>query len=206
MTLENEIAEQLSQGKPVRINKKGEIEIVDSHGKPITQHKPVKISKKGEIVDSQGKPVTQLKAQTWYGWQSSNPGRLIQEKQAMNHRFPGFQLYNLQNGLTWIGYLSPKSSGSRSYKIAVVYPNDFPYSEPKVYTLSPKIRSPKHQYTDGSLCLMYPGDGTWNTNTTAVQIVAMTAAWLFCYEYHEKHCPTRCSEVPCKYWPGAEVH
>ena len=30
----------------------------------------------------------------------------------------------------------------------------------------------------------------------------MTSTWLWCYEYHQKHCG--CSKIPCDSWPGTK--
>jgi hypothetical protein len=189
-----EIAKQLNQSKPINITTTGEIISAEQ-----TEQTP-----SGPVDRQSGQAVTELKPQRWYAWHDSNPLRLVKESEAMESRFPAFQLHHLPAGLTWVGSL-PRQNLTRGYKISIVYPEDFPARPPKVFILQPKVIAPKHQYSDGSLCLMYPGDGSWQTNTTAVQIVAMASAWLFCYEYHELHCPTRCSNVPCKNWPGAEA-
>lgn len=188
----DDIAKQLSESKPVNITSEGEI---------VRQDDTIQ-SPQGPVDRDSGQPVTRLKPQRWYSWYNSNPARLVEEENAMQSRFPNFQLHQLPAGLAWAGWLKPKSSAT-SYKVSLVYPDDFPYSPPKAFVIEPEVDSPKHQFRDGSLCLMYPGDGTWRTSTTAVQAIAMAAAWLFCYEYHQRTCG--CSSVPCKYWPGEEV-
>ncbi len=195
MSTEDEIVRQLDQSQPVQINPEGEIVPANE----------TKIGPEGEVVDSEERPVTQLKPTRWCAWYDSNPGRLLQEQQAMATRFPAFSLFNLTQGLGWVGYLAPQGDSGQSYRVAIIYPEDYPYGPPKVFVIEPKVRSTKHQYGDDSLCLMYPGDRTWQTNTTTVQIASMAATWLFCYAYHEQHCPTKCSDVPCRYWPGAEA-
>jgi hypothetical protein len=190
----DEIAKQLDQSKPVSITANGEIIRADE-----TVETP-----EGLVDRNSGERVTALKPQRWYSWFKSNPGRLVNETAAMETLFPDFELHELPQGLAWVGFVTPEKTRGR-YKVSVVYPDDFPYHPPKVFVLDPRISAPKHQYGDTSLCLMYPGDSTWGTNTTAGQAVAMASAWLFCYEYHEEHCPTRCRTVPCKYWPGNEA-
>ena len=188
----DEIAKQLEKSQPVAITEDGTIvKMEDTITTP-----------SGPVDSNSGQSVTYLKPHTWYSWFDSNPRRLVDETAAMNARFPHFDLHRLQAGLTWVGLLKP-SERNRAYKISIVYPDDFPSAAPKAYTVDPKLAAPKHQFSDGSLCLMYPGDGTWQTNTTAAQIAAMTATWLFCYEYHERHC-TRACRGACKYWPGPE--
>ncbi len=190
----DDIAKHLNESKPVQITPTGEI---------VKPEETVETSI-GPVNRSTGQPVTELKPQRWYAWYQSNKRRLVDEKEAMQAIFPNFDVHVLPEGLTWFGSLKPQRA-SRAYTISIVYPDDFPSQAPKVFTVSPKVSAPKHQYGDGSMCLMYPGDGSWRTNTTAVQIVTMAAAWLFCFEYHERHCPTRCNSVPCDYWPGTEA-
>jgi ubiquitin-protein ligase len=194
MNLDEEIARQLDEAQPVHINDQGELitsdRVVDTPSEPMDNQ-----TQRG---------VTTLKPQRWYSWFNSNPRRLINEQEAMQARYPGFRLQKLSSGLAWIGWVKPNGTRTQ-YKLSIVYPDDFPFSPPKVVSVEPKVVAPKHQYGDRSLCLMYPGDGSWLTSTTAVQIVAMASAWLFCNEYHDKHCPTRCSTIPCRYWPGTEA-
>ncbi|MGA2435416.1 MAG: hypothetical protein ABSG25_09025 [Bryobacteraceae bacterium] len=187
-----DIAKQLSESKPVNITTQGEI----------VRYEDTVDTPEGPVDRNSGQPVTTLKPQRWYAWFNSNPARLVDEKESMQVRFGGFRLYSLPVGLAWDGWLRPKQS-TKNYRVSVVYPDDFPYHPPKVFVIDPKISVSKHQYGDGSLCLMYPGDGTWQTNTTAVQAVAMAAAWLFCYEYHARHCG--CDITPCDFWPGTEA-
>ena len=191
---DDEMARQLDQSQPIHINDQGELITTDR----------VEETPSGPV-DEHNRPVTTLKPQRWYSWFDSNPRRLMNEQEAMKARCPGFSLRKLpSNGLAWVGWVRPQGTSTR-FKISIEYPDDFPYSPPKVHSIEPKVLAPKHQYGDRSLCLMYPGDGSWRTSTTAVQIVAMASAWLFCNEYHDRHCPTRCSDIPCRYWPGTEA-
>ncbi|MBZ5506118.1 MAG: hypothetical protein LAO78_11715 [Acidobacteriia bacterium] len=188
----DDIAKQLSESRPIHITSEGEI---------IRPEDTVETAN-GTVERNTDQPVTQLKPQRWFAWYESHRRRLVDEKEAMEARFPSFQLHMTGAVVGWVGCLRPQNASS-SYTISVVYPDDFPYAAPRVFAVDPEVSSPKHQYSDGSLCLMYPGDGTWKTNTTAVQIVTMAAAWFFCYEYHERHCG--CDTVPCDYWPGEEA-
>lgn len=148
-----------------------------------------------------GNPVTRLIPSRWGAWYHDNNKRFLIEKYAMKERFPDFELIESVNGLTWTGPLTPKNADT--YVIAVIYPEDFPYSSPNVWIIEPKIQSPKHQFPDGHICLLELGNETWETKTTAATIVALAAVWLWCYEYHQKYCG--CNNVPCNYWPGIEV-
>lgn len=171
----------------------------------LDREETVYITAEGEIVESSGteyrgnqqvdrdtrQPVTKLKPTRWYlAWYDNNHGRLVQENQAMQQRFPRFRLRRVSEGLAWYGNL--RTNKGNYYEIAIVYPSDFPYSAPKVYPIRPKISSGKHQYKDGSLCLFYPSDTTWQSNTTAATVVAWAATWLFCYESYKE----------TGHWPG----
>lgn len=190
--LEDEIKRQLDEGKPIDILEEGEI---------VSGDDTIPSEDGGRMNPSSGESATRLKPQRWFAWYHDNPGRLLLEKRAMQMRFPYFTLFETQQGLAWKGYLRPE--GTRSYQVALIYPSNFPYSHPSVWVLDPQINAPKHQLPGGELCLMHPNDNTWQTNTTGATLIAMASTWLWCYEYHEKHCG--CSEVPCEHWPGEEA-
>src|SRR4051812_6205537 len=103
-------------------------------------------------------------------WYDINPARLLQEKKVMETRFPHFQLVRDGEQLVWVGTLV--SNRGREYEIAVYYPNEFPAAIPLVYPINPPITSwedqqagtLKHQWDDGSLCLYYPDDRSFNMN------------------------------------------
>lgn len=187
--LEDDIKRQLDEGRPIDIDRQGGVRTRDNTGPSESPVNP-----------ETGKPITRVKDTRWYSWYHDNHKRLLAEKNAMMIRFPDFILTETSQGLTWTGYLRPKCT---SYRIALIYPDNYPYSPPKVWIIEPKISAPKHQLSDGHLCLLHPSDNTWQTNTTAVTIVAMVSTWIWCYEYHQKYCG--CSRVPCDYWPGKEA-
>lgn len=184
--LEDEIKRQLDESKPIDVDKDGNLRKGNDTEVPMNPET--------------GEPVTRLKENRWFSWHHDNYKRLVAEKNAMSKRFPDFMLTETSQGLTWTGYLRPNST---YYRIALIYPDNYPYSPPKVWIIDPKINAPKHQFPDGHLCLLHPSDGTWQTNTTAATIAAMASTWLWCYEYHEKCCG--CSNVPCGHWPGTEA-
>ncbi len=171
----------------------------------LDREEPVYITDEGEIIEASEtenrgdqqinrdtrRPVTKLKPTRWYlAWYDANRERLVRENQAMQQRFPQFELKRVSKGLAWHGSL--RTNNGNKYKVAVVYPSDFPYSSPTVYPIRPKISSGKHQYGDDSLCLFYPSDRTWQSNTTAATVVAWAATWLFCYESYKE----------TGHWPG----
>jgi ubiquitin-protein ligase len=153
--------------------------------------------------------VTCLKYHLWCAsnWYDSNIGRLVAEQKAMSERFPGFELRKIGNDLAWLGTVKPKGLNGKAYQIAIQYPLDYPYNPPMAFVIEPELKNSIHMYSNGSLCLMFPGDHTYTEKTTAVQAVAMATTWLWCYEYHAKHCPNgiNCIKTPCSHWPGESL-
>ncbi|NTU81876.1 MAG: hypothetical protein HGA45_21285 [Chloroflexales bacterium] len=133
---------------------------------------------------------TQIRPSHWHNhtWYVLNPARLILEKRIMSVRFPQFQLHRDSTKLVWFGWLI--TNRNNRYEIALYYPDNFPDAPPKVYPLNPAItvweneRAGRlmHQYRDGSLCLSYPADKGFDHETTAADVIAVSAAWLFSYE------------------------
>ena len=126
-------------------------------------------------------------------WYQRDPQRLVLEQQIMGMKYPQFVLKKDGVTLYWIGRLQTNSGNF--YEIAVEYPDNFPEAEPAVVPISPEIRSPRHQFRDGRLCLFYPADRSFNPNTTAATLVTWAAAWLFCYEHFSQ----------TGEWPGVEA-
>lgn len=140
----------------------------------------------------------------WCAWYDKDPRRLRLEQEAMHSRFSGFVLTKGdREQLGWVGTLT--SNRGRRYKVLVEYTDEFPHSAPGAYIVEPQIKS-QHMYGDSHLCLMYPGEGTWQTNTTCAQIVALVSAWIFAYETHAENCQRSaggpCLNPRCPDWPG----
>src|SRR5713226_5378486 len=104
----DDIARQLNESQPINITPQGEIIKLEDTTEGAS----------GPVDRNSGQPVTQLKPQRWYSWFSSNPRRLVDEKEAMQARFPSFQLHQLAAGMSWVGWLRPQKT-STSYKISV---------------------------------------------------------------------------------------
>lgn len=81
---------------------------------------------------------------------------------------------------TWIGVLQPHK-GADLYEIQITYRPPHP---PQVFVLSPELwEKAPHRYSDGSLCLYFPKDGSWTPrHFIAFTIIPWTALWLECYE------------------------
>ncbi|MBU5220469.1 hypothetical protein KQI67_28255 [Bacillus albus] len=90
--------------------------------------------------------------------------------------FPSFKYF--KEGY-WIGRLRPTSSSS-FYTVKIIYKR----FNPKVFIIEPCIhREVPHLYGDGSLCLYYPNDNSYNDSLfIADTIIPWTAEWLYYYE------------------------
>ena len=114
----------------------------------------------------------------------------------MREKFPHFELRKAEKpflkrgwlvadtgALFWIGSL--KTHTEVSYLVATAYPTDYPFGEIKAYVLDPYIPATEHRFQDGHLCL-YDHEGKGGafegSKSTAITIVAWTAAWLHAYE------------------------
>jgi len=127
-------------------------------------------------------------------WYSEEPDRLAIEKEAIEERFPQFQLRKYSTGdLFWFGNITTRNGND--YTIEVRYPESYPYKPPKVFPVDPEISEAKHMYKDGSLCLFYPDDQSFTPNNTAATVIAWAAAWLHAYEVWKK----------AGRWPGDAV-
>lgn len=99
----------------------------------------------------------------------------------MQELFPQFRYQRIHNRPTWTGALRPTSQ-SPEYRVRIEYRMRYP---PQVYVLSPDLapNAPHIYYSDNSLCLHYPKDGSWSSEMLiANTIVPWTAEWLRFYE------------------------
>ena len=145
------------------------------------------------------KPSVELMKERYWGsreYRALLDKRLALETRAMQQRFPDFNLRRArepfrrhsweiaaQDELFWIGRL--KTYSGACYQAAIVYPKDYPFGEIRAYILQPYIPATEHRFKDGHLCLYDhegAGEGFDGDSSTAVTIVAWTAAWLHAYE------------------------
>ena len=101
------------------------------------------------------------------------------QQACIQERFPQFNYSRVNN--SWTGKLKPTTS-SPEYLVKVVYKPD---NIPKVFVLKPKIHpdAPHIYKENGSLCLYYPPDGSWNgQKLIGNTIIPWTAEWLYYYE------------------------
>ena len=162
-----------------------------------------------KIKDEQGAPTGQgvelMKERYWgvataTGYQALLDKQLALETRAMRSSFPAFELRRTQEPLRQHGWLvaevgsifwtgALKTHSGRSYLIAMVYPKDYPFGEMKAYVLEPYLPTTEHRFKDGHLCLYDhggKGGGFEREKTTAVTVIAWTAAWLHAYEIWQK--------------------
>jgi len=141
-------------------------------------------------------------------WYNKYPERLRWETHAVQERYDNFTLTMGRPGdIAWDGYLT--TNRGNTYRVAVIYPEHYPFIAPSAFLLSPRLQS-QHLSKDGKMCLMTIDDNVWRTNSTAVVIIALAAAWLFAYETHEENCRlgpgySPCREEKCICWPGPKV-
>ena len=108
----------------------------------------------------------------WYE-QDRWKDRLVVEREIMRQRFPGFVLVRYRDrNLAWHGTVEP-IPGHR-FEIALHYPYNYPYGEPKVRVRTPALRTgAPHVYGDGTLCVHRKG---WNPDPIADSRVRFAAA------------------------------
>lgn len=119
------------------------------------------------------------------------------QEMMMRRHFPGFKYSRENNIPTWRGTLQP-SDASPIYSIKVVYRyNNQGSRSPNVWVISPAIKAnAKHRYSNGSLCLYFPSDGSWTPNELISQtIIPWASLWLRFYEIW--------LETDCWYGPEA---
>ena len=102
----------------------------------------------------------------------------------MHLHFPAFsyrlEIHRQKRMPTWRGELQPTElSPIYGVQIRYAYPKS-----PSVWVLTPTLESDApHRYSDGSLCLYYPGDRSWTPGLPIAQtLVPWTALWLAFYE------------------------
>jgi hypothetical protein len=160
---------------------------------------------KDEQGGTNGQGVELMKERYWgseaNSYQALLDKQLAVETRAMKASFPGFELRRAQepfrqqgwqvaaqDSLFWTGVV--KTHSARSYLVAVVYPKDYPFGEIRAYVLEPYIPATEHRFKDGHLCL-YDHDGKGgrfeSAKSTAVTVIAWTAAWLHAYEIWQQN-------------------
>lgn len=110
-------------------------------------------------------------------WYDRDGTRLVIEDRSLKASFPSFRFYKSRTTLFVAGKL--KTSYGKSYKIKIVYPDNYPHSCPKVYCDIALVPNSPHVFKDGSLCIQY---NDWRTSHTIAVVIGWTAHWLHSYE------------------------
>jgi hypothetical protein len=112
--------------------------------------------------------------------QAVRPRNLALQHLHIQHRFPTFA-WRYHHGMAlWHGTLQPRLT-SPTYHIDIHYRLT---SVPKVCVVSPPLApQAPHLYSDGTLCLYWPVEWQWRSDTLIAEtIIPWTAAWLYYYE------------------------
>lgn len=106
--------------------------------------------------------------------------RLRQETEVMNSRFPQFVLKRTPGSrrLYWEGVVEPIEG--IFYRVALKYPDDFPFSAPTLWVVEPKLQpGAPHIYSeDGEICVY---KNNWRQTGSAASTVPLACAWLALY-------------------------
>ena len=224
------LAKDLKEGKPVEIASSGDVmgqngeqkklvtqpgklaseddaaaKIRASLAKDLKEGKPVEIASSGDVMGQNGeqkKLVTQPGKLASYQWYDREPQRLRDEMKGMNHFFPQFKLYKMDDGrYYWKGTLRPNVlPNGWAWEVAAIYNNDHPApvmgGSVRVVLLNPSIDTvinalgwrPHHLLycpNDGTyLCTTRKEDMSYGTQyeTTAVQTLTWANKWLMALE------------------------
>ncbi len=130
---------------------------------------------------------------------ASQRSRLDLEEVLVKQHFPGFRVDRGSSRPYITGLVSP-TYGSRSYRLRLVFDQNFPYSEPDLYVTSPSplwqhggrrtIHSEGTSHRFHTLATEFRDrvrichTEDWDASITAVKILIKGVAWLAAYEAH----------------------
>jgi hypothetical protein len=109
-------------------------------------------------------------------WFERNNDRFQGEKLALKRFYPKARLY-IKRGRVVI--FLKVCGRKRSYIVQVIYPNDFPYEQPKSYIIKPKIKKAPHRFRDGSLSIHGKYEGP---RISGKIILDWSVRWIQAYE------------------------
>lgn len=113
-------------------------------------------------------------------WYKRNPARFECELALLKRHYPKTRFFNQKGKLTIYLKIPGKKD---NYLAKVIYPDDFPYEQPKAYIVEPKIDNlyeKIHMFRDGSLCLARPEQ--MGPQTSGKVICDWVRKWLESYE------------------------
>jgi hypothetical protein len=173
--------------------------------KDLRDGKPIELASSGDVTkqtDEQTKLVTQPGKLASYQWYDREPERLKTEKEAMNHFFPQFKLFKMEDGrYYWHGTVKPNVlPNGWAWEVAAIYNNDHPAPQMggsvRVVLIKPSIDTvinalgwrPHHllySEQDGTyLCTTRADDMSQHTQyeTSAAQTMTWAVKWLTALE------------------------
>jgi hypothetical protein len=124
-------------------------------------------------------------------WFERDPERLHVESHLMRARTRA-RLVRTGNLLTWLEDLTSRE-GTR-FRLAIEYPEAFPYVAPRAFIVRPTILTAPHRLTDGALCL-FPNPTLADAPKTSAYVVRNRAViWFLGYEDWKRTGTWRASE------------
>ena len=132
-------------------------------------------------------------------WNYDQQRRLALEEKLLERYHPDFRFYN-PTGDTYIqGWI--QTNGSNRYKLCVRIDDDFPYSRPELFVVSPKtlwlyggrgtinaLESPSHAFhmlgTNADGCVEICHIRDWDASITLVKVILMGILWCEAYDAH----------------------
>lgn len=108
------------------------------------------------------------------------------QKTLIEKQFRIFKCDIIQHGQKMVckGWLQPLDYIEKYHVEIIQYPGKIP----KVFIKTPRIiyNSEIHMYTEGNLCLFYPPDFKWGTNTSIAQFtIPWVNEWIIYYEIYK---------------------
>ena len=109
-------------------------------------------------------------------WYKKNPERLEVEIRLIKTHHQGARIFQERGRIA----VFSKFHGRKSHYLAkLIYPDDFPWEQPKVWIIEPRIRKAPHRWRDRSICLHGEQDGP---RISGRIVLDRTNQWIKAYE------------------------
>lgn len=109
-------------------------------------------------------------------WFKKIPQRLEVEVELIRKYYPGARVFLERSKLT-VFFKFRKRNGY--YLAKLVYPDDFPWQQPKVWIIDPTIKKSPHQWRDKSLCIHGEND---DSQISGKIVLDRAGQWIKAYE------------------------